>query len=123
MRQKITRDDPLNEDVRNAESMGLSYGYYKLYQRMNGKTTPILPRGKINRALKTQSDITIFKMWQSGHTDTEIANTIGVSRQRITSWRNKRSLPCQKEIESKKIDTTDYHIMKDRDGKMFIYHR
>lgn len=111
----------LSKDAAAARAMGLSYGEYKALsynpQKDTG-TAPKRPQGKEKiKRLKHYSDHEVFRMWQEGKTDSEIAAAFGISRTVIQRWRDQMELPS---TTKHKINTKKYRLIEGRDGGYYV---
>lgn len=63
------------------------------------------------------TDEQAFKLWQKGYSDAEIGKTVGVSRQRIQTWRDNLELPSTALSD---IDTSKYCLVKLSNGETAV---
>lgn len=63
------------------------------------------------------TDWQAFKLWQKGYSDTKIAKAVGVSRQRIQTWRDVLELPS---TDQEQVDTSKYYLVKLSNGESAI---
>lgn len=107
----------LDEDIRAADAMGISYGYYIAlsYDPYAAKATTNTTTKKRRR--RTYSDERLFQLWQDGYTDEQIGQTVGVSRQLIQRWRDQMELPSTSKFH---IDTQKYRLTTLRDGTYIV---
>lgn len=107
----------LDEDIRAADAMGISYGNYIAlsYNPYAAKPTTDATIRKPRR--RTYSDEQLFQLWQDGYTDEQIGKTIGVSRQLIQRWRDQLELPSTSKF---RIDTQKYRLTTLRDGTYIV---
>lgn len=104
----------LEKDVLKAKEMGISYGQFKALsfdpsqekRNRRRKTEP-------SQRKKRYDDHRVFKLWQAGMSDAEIASDIGVSRTIIQRWRDTMELPSTKKSA---VDTKKYRLDKLKDG-------
>lgn len=86
----------LEKEVREAKELGLSYGQYKArkYQESGRSFSPApRPDPPKRYRVKKYDDEEVFRLWQQGRTDNEIAAVFGVSRTIIQRWRDTLELP------------------------------
>ena len=102
------------DDERIARAMGLTYGKYKAltYQ-------PIPPKQPAKRKQRPRryTDQEAFQLWQEGHTDSEIARRVGVSRALIQKWRDTLELPS---TTKERVDTKKYRLAQLQDGTSVV---
>lgn len=107
----------LDDDIRAADEMGLSYGYYiALTYPPNAPSQPPPQRKKRPRKY---TDAEAFRLWQEGMTDAKIANALGVSRISIVLWREQLELPS---TWKNPIDTKKYRLAALPDGTAIVVH-
>lgn len=109
----------LDQDIRAADAMGISYGYY--IARTYNPSALMAPPTKKKRKFPERrfTDEQAFALWQAGKSDTEIGAIVGVSRQTIQKWRDVLELP---NIGKKFVDTQKYRLCKLRDGNYIVIH-
>ena len=97
----------LQDDIRKAMELGVSYGKYKAMTRTFPAPTPKKPPpSKKKPKSRKYSDKQLFRMWQAKKTDAEIARAIGVSRTIVQRWRDSLELPStylHKDLDTKKF--------------------
>lgn len=107
----------LDEDIRAADALGISYGQYKAlhYDPYAAKaiTAPTIRKHR----RRTYSDEQLFQLWQDGYTDEQIGRTVGVSRQLIQRWRDQLELPSTSKF---RIETQKYRLTTLRDGTYIV---
>lgn len=103
----------LDEDIRAADAMGISYGKYIAlsYDPDAAMAGPSIftKRYGPNRYTEEQ----IFRLWQERKTDEEIGQAVGVSRQFIQRWRDQLELPSTAKFC---VNTQKYRLTAMRDG-------
>lgn len=104
----------LDEDIRAADALGISYGYYiaMSYDPYAAMATKDPTNHKRRRTCR-YTDEQIFRLWQEGNTDEQIGLAVGVSRQLIQRWRDQLELPSTSKYQ---IDTKKYRLTTMRDG-------
>lgn len=109
----------LDQDIRAADALGISYGYYiaRTYDPMALMTAPAKKKRKFPERRFT--DEQAFALWQAYRSDTEIAAIVGVSRQTIQKWRDVLELP---NTGKKIVETQKYRLCKLRDGMYIVVH-
>lgn len=107
----------LDDDIRAADEMGLSYGYYIALTYPPG--APSAPRPQKKKRPRKYTDAEAFRLWQEGMTDGKIANALGVSRISIVQWREQLELPS---TWKNPIDTNKYRLAELQDGTAIIVH-
>lgn len=109
----------LDQDIRAADALGISYGYYiaRTYDPMALMTAPTKKKRKFPERRFT--DEQAFALWQAGKSDTEIGAIVGVSRQTISKWRDVLELP---NTAKKIVNTQKYRLCKMRDGMYIVVH-
>lgn len=110
----------LDEDIRAADAMGISYGKYKAltydpYPAMADSSVSTPKR----RRRKRYTDEQLFLLWQEGKTDSEIGEAVGVSRQFIQRWRDQLELPSTSKFL---VNTQKYRLTQMRDGTYIVVH-
>ena len=104
----------LEEEVKAAAAMGLSYGKYRALmdtaENTANKKDPIPARKKRK---KRYADDKIFKLWQQGKTDAEIAAILGSSRSMIQKWRDNMEIPS---VSTKGICREKYRLVETEYG-------
>lgn len=109
--------DQIEEDVKAAKALNLSYGYYKaLHWNQTGHTPP-KKRKRPSIKPRKFTDQEAFTLWQARMTDAEIGNTLGVSRAYIQRWRDHLELPSTAKT---RIDTKKYRLAALRDGTTIV---
>lgn len=109
----------LDQDIRAADSLGISYGYY--IARTYNPTALMAPPAKKKRKFPERrfTDEQAFALWQAYKSDTEIAAIVGVSRQTIQKWRDVLELPSTAKAI---VNTQKYRLCKMRDGSYIVVH-
>lgn len=108
----------LDEYIRAADAMGLSYGYYTalLYEptkkAMTSSSIKVKRYGP-NRYTEEQ----LFRLWQEGCTDEQIGAAVGVSRQYIQRWRDQLELPSTSKF---RVNTQKYRLTTMQDGTYIV---
>lgn len=97
----------LQDDIRKAMELGVSYGKYKAMTRTYPAPTPKKPppAQKKKRPHK-YNDEQLFLLWQARKNDTEIAEAAGISRAIVQRWRDSLELPSthlNKNLDTKKF--------------------
>ena len=109
----------LQDDIRKAMELGVSYGKYKAMTRtFPAPTTKKPPPSKKKRKSPKYSDEQLFLMWQSGMTDAEIATAVGISRTIVQRWRDSLELPSTH--LNKNLDTKKFRIVETPYGTYVI---
>ncbi|MGN0998664.1 MAG: hypothetical protein ACI4PO_03855 [Faecousia sp.] len=103
----------LDEDVRAADALGISYGYYKAMTYDPSMTMGPLQKSSRKKKERRFTDEQAFLLWQQGKSDTDIAFACGVSRQCIQKWRDQLELPLLSRIC---VDPTKYRLARLQDG-------
>ena len=108
----------LDQDIRAADALGISYGYYiaRTYDPMALMTAPTKKKRKFPERRFT--DEQAFALWQAGKSDTEIGAIVGVSRQTIQKWRDVLELPSTANVRQ----YAKYRLCKLRDGTYIAVH-
>lgn len=108
----------LDEDIRAADAMGISYGYYIAlsYDPYAAMATPEPTRPR-RRRTRRYTDEQLFRLWQEGYTDEQIGQSVGVSRQYIQRWRDQLELPSTSKF---RINTKKYRLTTMRDGTYIV---
>ena len=108
----------LDEDIRAADAMGLSYGYY-IALRYNPvhKAMADTPVKKKRYGPNRYTDEQLFRLWQEGYTDEEIGAAAGVSRQYIQRWRDQLELPSTSKFH---VNTQKYRLTTMQDGTYIV---
>lgn len=108
----------LDEDIRAADAMGLSYGYYYAL------VYPPTEKAMANPPVKTKkygpnryTDKQLFRLWQEGYTDEQIGAAAGVSRQYIQRWRDQLELPSTSKF---RVNTQKYRLTTMQDGTYIV---
>lgn len=107
----------LDDNIKAANEMGLSYGYYKAqtYNPAAPMATPIAVKKRQRK--RRYTDEQLFRLWQEGHTDEQIGQAVGVSRQFIQRWRDQLELPSTSKFC---INTQKYRLTTLRDGTYIV---
>lgn len=107
----------LDDNIRAAKQMGLSYGYYKAltYDPSAPTGSPTIRKKRPRE--RRYTDAQLFQLWQEGKTDEEIGKAVGVSRQLIQRWRDQLELPS---TAKNHIDTKKYRLASLRDGTPIV---
>lgn len=106
----------LDLDIRAADEMGLSYGYY-IALFYNPSQNPSTPEPRKRRRTKKYTDEQLFHLWQERKTDQEIGEIVGVSRQFIQRWRDQLELPSTSKTI---VNTQKYRLTYLRDGTCVV---
>lgn len=77
----------------------------------------IISAKKRRSPLRKFTDGQAFELWQKGYSDSMIAKTVGVTRQRIQTWRDNLELPS---TDGGDIDTSKYFIIKLSTGETAV---
>ena len=98
----------LDEDIRAADAIGISYGYYiaRSYDPYAAMATPGSTNHKRRRTRRC-TDEQLFQLWQEGYTDEQIGAVVGVSRQFIQRWRDQLELPSTSKF---RVNTQKYRL-------------
>ena len=72
---------------------------------------------KKRKRKKRYTDEQLFQLWQEGHTDEQIGQSVGVSRQFIQRWRDQLELPSTSKY---RINTQKYRLSTLRDGTYIV---
>ena len=108
----------LDEDIRAADAMGLSYGYYIALVYEPAKKSMAAPTIRPKRyGPNRYTDEQLFRLWQEGCTDEQIGAAAGVSRQYIQRWRDQLELPSTSKF---RINTQKYRLTTMRDGTYIV---
>lgn len=116
----------LDEDVRNAQALGVSYGRYKALCLSRGiaPTKKAATKRKRRRAdLRKFEDKQALDLWKKGLSDARIGERLGVRRQAISAWRHRYGLPTQQDIRDGLAQHSDYVLMVDGSGELIIGRR
>ena len=107
----------LDENIKAAKEMGLSYGYYKAltYDPSAPMASPAPPKRQHRK--KRYTDEQLFQLWQEGRTDEQIGQAVGVSRQFIQRWRDQLELPSTSKFH---VNTKKYRLTTLRDGTYIV---
>lgn len=107
----------LDENIKAAREMGLSYGYYKAltYDPNAPMASPAPPKRRHRK--KRYTDEQLFQLWQEGRTDEQIGQAVGVSRQFIQRWRDQLELPSTSKFH---VNTKKYRLTTLRDGTYIV---
>ena len=109
----------LDRDIRAADAMGISYGYYIALSFDPYKTMAAPERKKKKGPARKFTDAQAFALWQSGMNDTAIAAELGVSQQTISHWRSQLELPM---LSKNRINPTKYRLAELPDGTCVAVH-
>ena len=109
----------LDADVRAANELGLSYGYYKAlsYDPVTNSTMAAPTINPKRYGPMRYTDEQLFRLWQEGYTDEQIGAAAGVSRQYIQRWRDQLELPSTSKFP---VDTKKYRLTTLRDGTYVV---
>ena len=108
----------LDEYIRAADALGLSYGYYTALIYEPVKKAMADPTVKIKRyGPNRYTDEQLFRLWQEGYTDEQIGAAAGVSRQYIQRWRDQLELPSTSKF---RVNTQKYRLTTMRDGTYIV---
>lgn len=108
----------LDLDIRDADAMGLSYGYYIALTYEPAQKAMAAPTIKPKRyGPNRYTDEQLFRLWQEGYTDEQIGAAAGVSRQYIQRWRDQLELPSTSKI---RVNTQKYRLTTMRDGTYIV---
>lgn len=108
----------LDEDIRAADAIGLSYGYYIALVYEPAKKAMDSPAAKHKRyGPKRYTDEQLFRLWQEGRTDEQIGKAAGVSRQYIQRWRDQLELPSTTKF---RVNTQKYRLTTMQDGTYIV---
>ena len=107
----------LDEDIRAADALGISYGYY-----IAQSYDPYAAMAELNPQVKRRrtrryTDEQLFLLWQEGCTDEQIGQAVGVSRQFIQRWRDQLELPSTSKF---RVNTQKYRLTTLRDGTYIV---
>ena len=108
----------LDLDIRAANAMGLSYGYYIAlsYEPVQkGTEAPTIRKKRYGPNRYT--DEQLFRLWQEGCTDEQIGAAAGVSRQYIQRWRDQLELPSTSKF---RVNTQKYRLTTMQDGTYIV---
>lgn len=108
----------LDHDIRAADAMGISYGYYiaRSYNPDAAMADPS-PTSQKRRRTRRYTDEQLFLLWQEGKTDEQIGQAVGVSRQFIQRWRDQLELPSTSKF---RVNTQKYRLTTLRDGTYIV---
>lgn len=109
----------LDDDIRAANALGISYGKYKALTYDPNQTMAPPKRRKRRGPARRFTDPQAFALWQAGMNDTDIAKALGVSQQTITNWRTTLELPL---LSKNLADTTKYRLAQMPDGTYIAVH-
>ena len=108
----------LDDDIRAADAIGLSYGYYTALVNPPTKKAVADPLIKQKRyGPNRYTDEQLFRLWQEGYTDEQIGAAAGVSRQYIQRWRDQLELPSTSKF---RVNTQKYRLTTMRDGTYIV---
>ena len=109
----------LDADIRAANELGLSYGYYMAskYDPSVLRASPTIHQKKKRHHERRYTDQQLFQLWQEGKNDIEIGKAVGVSRQLIQRWRDQMELPT---TFNSTIDTQKYRLATLQDGTPIV---
>lgn len=107
----------LEDDVRAAKELGISYGKYKLltYDPTKAMAAPI--KKPQRRRPRKFTDAEAFELWKQGMTDSQIGSALGTSRANIQRWRDQLELPS---TSWNYVNTKKYHLTTMQDGTAII---
>lgn len=107
----------LDEDIRAADALGISYGYYiAMSYDPSAAMATTAPLAK-KRRTRRYTDEQLFRLWQEGYTDEQIGQAVGVSRQFIQRWRDQLELPSTSKF---RVNTKKYRLTTLRDGTYIV---
>lgn len=106
----------LDLDIRAADEMGISYGYY-IASKYDPSAPMAAPQKSSRRKPRKFTDMQAFHLWQQGLTDSEIGAAVGVSRAYIQRWRDQLELPS---TSKNRIDTKKYRLAALQDGTPIV---
>ena len=108
----------LDHDIRAADELGISYGYYiaQSYDPYAAMAAPA-PTSHKRRRARRYTDEHLFALWQEGKTDEQIGQAVGVSRQFIQRWRDQLELPSTSKF---RVNTKKYRLTTLRDGSYIV---
>ena len=110
----------LDDKIRAANKLGLSYGYYValVYEPGQKGVAPPASITKKQRGPKRRfTDEQAFDLWQHGLNDTAIGKELGVTQQSIYHWRSQLGLPL---LSKNRINPHKYRLSKLPDGSSII---
>lgn len=108
----------LDEDIRAANAIGISYGYYiAATYDPNAAMVITTPQNRKRRRKRRYTDEQLFQLWQEGKTDEQIGQAVGVSRQYIQRWRDQLELPSTSKF---RVNTQKYRLTTLRDGTYIV---
>ena len=108
----------LDEDIRAADAIGLSYGYYIALVYEPAKKAMAAPHINPKRYGPNRlTDEQLFRLWQEGYTDDQIGAAAGVSRQYIQRWRDQLELPSTTKF---RVNTKKYRLTTMQDGTYVV---
>lgn len=108
----------LDEYIRAADALGLSYGYYTALIYEPVKKAVAASPVKIKRyGPYKYTDEQLFRLWQEGYTDEQIGKAAGVSRQYIQRWRDQLELPSTSKF---RVNTQKYRLTTMRGGTYIV---
>ena len=108
----------LDEDIRAADAVGLSYGYYIALIYYPAKKAMADSSVKPKRYGPNKlTDEHLFRLWQEGYTDEQIGAAAGVSRQYIQRWRDQLELPSTSKF---RVTTQKYRLTTLQDGTYIV---
>ena len=107
----------IEETVRAATVLGISYGKYVAMQYESKVPMASPPQAKSNRKPRKFTDAEAFTLWQDLKTDAEIGKILGVSRAYIQRWRDQLELPS---TSKNRIDTKKYRLSALKDGTTIV---
>ena len=108
----------LDRDIRAADAMGLSYGYYIAQFYNPVQKAMAAPTIKPKRyGPNRYTDEQLFLLWQEGYTDEQIGAAAGVSRQYIQRWRDQLELPSTSKF---RVNTQKYRLTTMQDGTYIV---
>lgn len=108
----------LDEDIRAADAIGLSYGYY--IALVDPPTKKAMAPSSVKHKRYGPYKYTeeqLFRLWQAGCTDEQIGAAVGVSRQYIQRWRDQLELPSTSKF---RVNTQKYRLTTMQDGTYIV---
>ena len=107
----------LDDDIRAADAMGISYGNYIAlsYDPDAAMAGPAIFTRRYGPYRYTEEQI--FRLWQDRYTDEQIGQIVGVSRQFIQRWRDQLELPSTSKY---RVNTKKYRLTAMRDGTPIV---
>ena len=114
----------LQDDVREAMRLGISYGKYKAmtrYAKDQEKPPPTKKKKRAPKYTDPQLFSQLFHMWQQGLSDSEIAAAVGLSRSDVQRWRDAFEIPSTHKNPS--INTKKYRMEETPYGFYIVENR